>query len=66
MNGKRAAYRGNIIVFVLLAVLSALEYFVAVSLQGSAVLLILIALIKASLIVYYFMHIYRLWREEGH
>ena len=29
-------------------------------------LLFLIALVKAGLIVNYFMHVYRLWREESH
>jgi hypothetical protein len=32
----------------------------------SAVFLLLIALIKAAIIVQFFMHIYRLWREESH
>jgi cytochrome c oxidase subunit IV len=28
--------------------------------------LIIVALVKAGLIIQYFMHIYRLWREESH
>jgi len=32
----------------------------------SAIFLLLIALVKAALIVQFFMHVYRLWREESH
>lgn len=63
---KRAAYRLGIYVFVALAVLTAAEFFISSSLDGPPVPLLLIALVKAGLIVNYFMHVYRLWREEGH
>jgi cytochrome c oxidase subunit IV len=46
-------------------VLTIVEYFVSV-LLGSTVLLLIIALIKAAIIVQNFMHIARLWREESH
>lgn len=62
---KAADYRQVYIVFVVLAVLTAAEYFVSIWL-GSTTLLLLIALAKAVLIVHFFMHIYRLWREEDH
>ena len=64
-EAKAAAYRQGLIVFLGLAVLTIVEYFVAVSLN-SAVLLLILALVKAALIVQYFMHVYRLWREEEH
>jgi hypothetical protein len=64
-NGKAAAYRLGLITLVILAVLTAAEYFVSVYL-GSLVLLFIIALVKAAIIVQNFMHIARLWREESH
>jgi cytochrome c oxidase subunit 4 len=52
-------------VFLVLLVLTLVEIGVAVYLE-SGVLLMLISLLKAGLVVYYFMHIYRLWRQEEH
>lgn len=63
---KAAAYRLGIVTAVVLAVLTALEYWVSVGLGGSPVLLLIIALIKAGVIIQNFMHIARLWREESH
>lgn len=63
---KAAAYRLGIITAVILAVLTALEYWVSVGLHGSMVFLLIIALVKAGVIVQNFMHIARLWREESH
>lgn len=63
---KRAAYRLGIYVFVALAILTAAEFFISTSLDGPTVPLLLVALVKAGLIVNYFMHVYRLWREEEH
>jgi cytochrome c oxidase subunit IV len=63
---RAAAYRLGIITAVILAVFTALEYWVSVGLNGSAVWLFIIALIKAGVIVQNFMHIARLWREESH
>jgi hypothetical protein len=60
---KAAAYRLGFITLIILAVLTAVEFWVSVSL-GSAVLLFIIALIKTAFIVQNFMHISRLWREE--
>jgi hypothetical protein len=66
MNDKKAAaYRLGLITLVILAVLTAVEFAVGIYL-GSLVLLFIIALIKAAVIVQNFMHITRLWREEGH
>lgn len=64
-NRKAAAYRLGLITLIILAVLTVAEYFVAVYIQ-SLILLMLIALIKAAIIVNNFMHITRLWREESH
>ncbi len=66
MNDKKAAaYRLGIISLVILGVLTAVEYFVAVYMD-SLVLLFIIALVKAAVIIQNFMHISRLWREESH
>ncbi len=57
--------RRILIVVLILVVLTAVEFAIAIYL-GSAALLFVVALIKAALIVNYFMHIYRLWRPESH
>lgn len=62
---KAADFRQIYIVFVVLAVLTIVEFVVSTTI-GSTVLLLLIALGKSALIVQFFMHIYRLWREEDH
>ncbi|MCA9990236.1 MAG: cytochrome C oxidase subunit IV family protein [Ardenticatenaceae bacterium] len=62
---KSAAYRQVFIVFVILAVLTGVEFAIALYYPSTA-LLFIVALAKAGLIVNYFMHIYRLWRQEGH
>ena len=60
---KSKAYRLIAIIFGILVILTIAEYFVATAI-GSAIFLILIAFAKAGLIVQFYMHIYRLWREE--
>ncbi len=62
---KAAAYRLGLITLLILAVLTAVEYFVSVY-NVSLILLMIIALVKAAIIVNNFMHITRLWREESH
>ena len=62
---KGAAYRQVVVVFVVLAVLTVIEYAVGLVWPALAPLMI-IALLKAALIVHFFMHLYRLWREEEH
>lgn len=66
MSEKRAAaYRLGMITLLILAVLTIVEFVVAVRLE-SIVLLFIIALVKAAIIIQNFMHITRLWREESH
>lgn len=65
-NKKSAAYRQGLYVLIVLAVLTAVEFWVSTSFESAVVWLILIALLKTALIVQFFMHIYRLWREEEH
>ena len=64
-ENKAKAYRRGTITFLILLLLTAVEFYVGVKLNSTALLLI-IALLKAALIVYIFMHVYRLWREESH
>lgn len=56
---KSDALRQGMFIFIFLAILTALEFFVAIAI-GAVVLLAAIALVKAGLVVYYYMHIYRL------
>lgn len=63
-RARRAAYRQGLLVLVGLAVLTALEFFVASALGGSIVFLFVLALAKAGLIVQYYMHVHMLWSEE--
>jgi cytochrome c oxidase subunit 4 len=65
-EAKAKAYRRGLITFLVLMVLTVIEYFVAISLASPTVLLFIIALIKAALIVQIFMHVARLWRGESH
>ena len=53
----------GIFIFVYLAVLTGLEFFVAVTFN-SAALVVAIAFVKAGLVVYYYMHIYKLNAEH--
>lgn len=71
MNDKKAAaYRLGLITLIILAVLTAVEFGVAIYLESlvleSLVLLFIIALVKAAVIIQNFMHIARLWQEESH
>lgn len=65
LDKRSAAYRVGILVLIGLAVLTAVEYMLAIN-WSSVVLLLLIGLFKAGLIVQYFMHVTRVWSEEGH
>ena len=53
----------GVFIFVYLAVLTVLEFGIAITFN-SAVLLVVIALVKAVLVVYYYMHIYKLNAEH--
>ena len=60
---KSEAYRQGVLVFIFLAVLSALEFFVAIAI-GSVTLLVAIAVVKFGLVLYYYMHVYKLNAAE--
>lgn len=60
---KKSALSQGVIIFIFLAVLTVLEYFIAVALNAVA-LLAVVALVKAGLVMYYYMHIYKLSRKD--
>jgi cytochrome c oxidase subunit III len=60
---KKSMLSQGILIFIYLAVLTGLEFFVAISFN-SVPLLIVVALVKAALVVYYYMHIYKLNLES--
>src|SRR6185503_7397395 len=53
----------GVLIFVYLAFLTALEFMIAISFQ-SVPLLVVVALVKAALVVYYYMHVYQLNLES--
>ena len=60
---KTSLLSQGVFIFIYLAILTALEFFVAVTFKSVA-LLVVVALIKAALVVYYYMHIYKLNLES--
>lgn len=65
-EAKASAQRTGLYVFLALLVLTIVESVIGGLENPITVLLLIIALVKAALIVYFFMHVYRLWREESH
>jgi cytochrome c oxidase subunit 4 len=64
-NKKSAALRQGALVFIALAVLTAVEYGIAISINNTLLLFVAL-LIKAVLVVYFYMHVSRvLSPEEG-
>jgi heme/copper-type cytochrome/quinol oxidase subunit 4 len=65
MNGKKEPYWVlGVVVLLVLAVLTGLEFFVAINFQSAIVILFIIALFKAVPILQNFMHMSTLWSEE--
>jgi cytochrome c oxidase subunit 3 len=62
-NDKSSALTQGVIIFVYLAVLTAIEYLIAVSFNAVSILA-LVAVIKAALVMYYYMHIYKLNQDS--
>jgi cytochrome c oxidase subunit 3 len=60
---KSSALRLGVFVFILLALLTAIEFGLAIWL-GFWPLLLMIALVKAGLVGYYYMHVYRLFEAD--
>jgi cytochrome c oxidase subunit III len=60
---KKSMLSQGVFIFVYLAVLTGLEFFVALSFNSVPVLVI-VALVKAALVLYYYMHVYQLNAEN--
>ena len=56
---KSAALGQGVFIFVYLAILTGLEFFIAITFQAIP-LLVVVALVKAGLVAYYYMHVYKL------
>lgn len=63
-HNKQSMLGQGILIFIYLAVLTLLEFFVAISFN-SVPLLLVVALVKAVLVVYYYMHVYQLGADSG-
>ena len=61
---KSSALGQGVVIFVYLAVLTIIEYFIAVAFDAVPLLLV-VAVIKAGLVMYYYMHIYKLNQNDG-
>jgi len=60
---KSSMLSQGVFIFVYLGILTAIEFGIALTFN-SAVLLVAIALVKAVLVVYYYMHVYKLNAEH--
>lgn len=68
-EGEAQAQMSGLQVIGILAVLTVVEYFIAVGFDSSQALVLLlspIALLKGWLILHYFMHLPKVWSGEGH
>ena len=64
LQQKRSAeYRQGVFVLIVLAALTLLEFYLAVQLPSITILFV-VALIKAAIIVQYYMHISHVFSEE--
>lgn len=61
---KSSALGQGVMIFVYLTVLTILEFFVAVTFNAVSILLV-VAVIKAALVMYYYMHVYKLNNDDG-
>jgi hypothetical protein len=65
-DARRQAYLQGALVFIALAVLTAAEFAIALATDGWIGLLFLTSLVKAGLIVVYYMHVKSVWSKEAH
>jgi cytochrome c oxidase subunit III len=63
VQDKKTMLNQGVLIFVYLGVLSLIEYFIAIAFDAVP-LLVLVLLIKAVLVAYYYMHIYKLSLES--
>lgn len=60
---KAGIYRTGYIVAIILAIVTVVEFYIALVFNNFAIMMLL-ALVKAYFVVNYFMHIKSLWSEE--
>jgi hypothetical protein len=65
-EGMKKATRKGVIAAILLAVLTVIEYFVAIGLDDPLLALIPFVLLKGWVILDVFMHVRQVFREGGH
>jgi hypothetical protein len=65
-EGMKKATRKGVIAAILLAVLTVIEYFVAIGLDDPLLALIPFVLLKGWVILVVFMHVRQVFREGGH
>src|ERR1044071_4882511 len=63
VQDKKSMLGQGVVIFVYLAILTGLEFLVAISFD-SVPLLVVVALVKAALVAYYYMHVYKLNLES--
>ena len=63
---KRTADRRGWVTLIVLAVLTGGEFWISSVTNGSLVFLFILGLIKAGIILQYFMHVSSLWSQEAH
>lgn len=63
IHDKSSDLRQGVLIFVYLTILTVLEYFVAVTFNAASILVV-VAVVKAALVMYYYMHIYKLNAEN--
>jgi heme/copper-type cytochrome/quinol oxidase subunit 4 len=63
-GNKMNALKRGVVIFVILGVLTAIEYFLGV-IESPSILLWIIALLKGGLVLWYFMHLPRVFSAGG-
>jgi heme/copper-type cytochrome/quinol oxidase subunit 4 len=62
-KAKTGIYRSGYVVAIVLAIVTVVEFYIALTFNNFAIMMLL-GLVKAYLVVNYFMHIKSLWTEE--
>ena len=65
LGDGKAAYRRITVVAIVLGIITVAEYFIALY-TSSAVIMFILGFLKAALVVWFFMHVYRVWRGDAH
>lgn len=62
-RGLAAGLRTGWWVFLVLMAVTILEYFVALAVDSNLPIMVVMNIADAALIMWYFMHVYRVWRR---